>query len=107
MTTDKRVSKAPSLTTGSQAQAHLCSSQVDARDNPMSATTTFDTTGKALLTISEAAKLLHTSPSSLRRYIGKKLVAVCKPGGKRGKVFIRPADLDAFLQRTRRAAIGE
>jgi len=67
----------------------------------------FSTTGKALLTIHEAAELLSTSPSSLRRYIDRKLIAICKPGGRRGKIFIRPSDLDAFLDRTRRAAIGE
>jgi excisionase family DNA binding protein len=73
----------------------------------MTAPSNFNTTGKALLTVQEAAELLHTSTSSLRRYIGKKLIAVCKPGGKMGKVFIRPADLDAFVLRTRRSAIGE
>lgn len=70
-------------------------------------TTTLFTTGKALLTIEEAAELLHTSISTLRRYIDQKRIAICKPGGKRGKVFIRPLDLEAFISRTRRAAIGE
>jgi excisionase family DNA binding protein len=73
----------------------------------MSDTATLTTTGKALLTVHEAAELLHTSPTTLRRYIKRKLIAICKPGGRMGKVFIRPADLDAFLLRTRRSAIGE
>lgn len=73
----------------------------------MNAPANFNTIGKALLTIQEAAELLHTSPTSVRRWVHKKMIAVCKPGGKRGKVFIKPTDLDAFLERTRRAAIGE
>jgi excisionase family DNA binding protein len=73
----------------------------------VSTTQTLNATGKALLTVQEAADMIHLSVSTLRRYIDRKMVATCKPGGKMGKVFIRPADLDAFLNRTRRAAIGE
>ena len=70
-------------------------------------TTTLQPTGKALLTLPETADMLGMSNQTLRRHIAAKRIAVCKPGGKRGKTFIRPADIDAFLLRSRRAAIGE
>lgn len=73
----------------------------------MSATTLFNTIGKALLTIEEAAELLHVSMTTMRRYIDQKRIAICKPGGKRGKIYIRPTDLEAFILRSRRSAIGE
>jgi len=73
----------------------------------MSTVPTFNTTGKALLPVEEVAEMMGLHPNTIRRYIDKKLIAVCKPGGKKGRVFIRPADLDAFLLRTRRSAIGE
>ena len=65
------------------------------------------TTGKALLSLAEVSELTGLSLNTIRRHIDAKRIATCKPGGKNGKVYIRPADLDAFLLRSRRSAIGE
>jgi excisionase family DNA binding protein len=66
-----------------------------------------ESTGKAYLSIYEAAAIARLSAVTLRRAIKSKRLAVCKPNGKFGKILIRPADLVQYVEGSRRIAVGE
>ena len=64
--------------------------------------------GKAFLTLVETSKLLNVSNKTIRRAIKAGRLASCRPYNKnRGKIFLRLADIEAFIERSRRSAIGE
>lgn len=66
------------------------------------------TAGKSFLTLAETAQLLNVSAKTVRRAIKAGRLASCRPYSKsRGKIFLRMADIDAFIGRSRRSAIGE
>ena len=67
----------------------------------------FDTTGKHLVTLAEAADLVHVSTVTLRRAVRDKKLAHYRPGGSGGKILIKVSDLESFMGRSRRSAIGE
>ncbi len=67
----------------------------------------FNTTGKHLVTLAEAADLTHLSTVTLRRAVRGKKLAHYRPGGACGKILIKVGDLEAFMGRSRRSAIGE
>ena len=66
-----------------------------------------DITGKAYVTINEAANFARCHPATIRRAISRRALAVCKPNGKHGRSLIRTVDLMAWLERSRIGAIGE
>lgn len=63
--------------------------------------------GKAYLTVNEAADIARCHPATIRRAIAARRLAVCKPNGKYGRSLIKTADLMAWLERSRIAAVGE
>jgi excisionase family DNA binding protein len=64
-------------------------------------------TGVAFLNIIEAASLCRCSPVTIRRAIAAKRLTCVKPNGKRGRTLVRPADLEAYMQRGTQFAISE
>ena len=62
---------------------------------------------KVTLTLEEAALESGINSWSLRRLIRSRKLAVVRPGGSHGKIYIRRSDLEAFLDRSRVKAIGE
>lgn len=69
--------------------------------------TTLETTGKAYLTLNEAAEIARSSKPTLRRAIAAKRLSVIKPNGRFGKTLIRPSDLSRYLDGSRRLAVSE
>lgn len=69
--------------------------------------TNTESTGKAYLSLNEAAAIVQLSTVTLRRAIKAKRLAVCKPNGKFGKSLIRRLDLIQYVEGARRAAVGE
>jgi excisionase family DNA binding protein len=65
------------------------------------------TSGKAYLSIYEAATIVQLSVVTLRRAIKARRLAVCKPNGKFGKILIRPQDLTQYVEGNRHMAISE
>lgn len=63
--------------------------------------------GKAYLTVNDAASVVRCSPDTIRRAIYSRRLACVKPSGRHGRTLIRTQDLDAWLERSRIAAIGE
>ena len=62
---------------------------------------------KPILTIEEAAAETIRSHWTLRRAISRRELATFRPGGARGKIYIRREDLNAYINRFRTAALGE
>lgn len=67
----------------------------------------FARVGKSTLTLAEAVSTTGVSDSTFRRAIRSRALAVYRPGGKRGKIFLTPQDLEAWFTRSRRASFGE
>ena len=67
----------------------------------------FCMTGKAALTVKEAATLCRYSVATIRRAIAARRLAASKPNGRMGRTLIRPADLDAYIRRGMQIAIGD
>ena len=58
--------------------------------------TTIESTGKAYLTLEEAAQIARSSIGTLRRAIASKRLAACKPNGKYGRTLVRRQDLTRY-----------
>jgi excisionase family DNA binding protein len=63
--------------------------------------------GKAYLLISEAAEIARCSPCTIRRAIARRALTAIKRNGRMSRTLIRPADLDAWMQRGTHYAVGE
>lgn len=69
--------------------------------------TTYQTIGKAFLTLDEAAAIARSSKVTLRRAISARRLSACKPNGKFGKTLIRGECLTRYLEGSRVLAVGE
>ena len=56
-------------------------------------------TGRAFLTIPEAAEIVRESQKTIRKRIKGNEIAYSRRGGKAGKVLIRPVDLETYARR--------
>jgi excisionase family DNA binding protein len=64
-------------------------------------------TTTAYLKVAEAAELCRCSQDTIRRAISARRLTCVKPSGKFGRTLIRPRDLEAYMLRATRYAIGE
>ena len=62
---------------------------------------------KTLLSLKEAQAELGISAWTLRRHIYASRIACIRPGGAHGRIYFRRSDIDAFIERSRYAAVGE
>jgi excisionase family DNA binding protein len=63
--------------------------------------------GRAFLTIPETAELLRLSQCSIRRLIASRRLAAIKLSGRYSRTLIAMKDVQALVERSRVAAIGE
>lgn len=63
--------------------------------------------GKACYTLVEAVRTTGINIWAFRRDIRSRRLACIRRGGKRGKIYVTAADLEAYLERNRISAIGE